>query len=214
MEIDIRDIRREYTLGGLKENGLPDDPLLLFERWLEEAVEAKANEPTAMFVATVSPEGRPAARTVLLKEMKEGRFVFYTNYESRKGQHLAVNPNVSLSFVWHELERQVHVEGVAGKLPPDVSDAYFRTRPYKSRVGARVSPQSHPIASRKKIMAAFVREAAVYLGREVPRPDNWGGYAVTPVRIEFWQGRESRLHDRIVYTLGDNGLWTKERLAP
>lgn len=209
----ISNIRREYTRGGLKESDAPEAPLPLFEQWLQEAISAKVNEPTAMLVGTVSPEGHPATRTVLLKELREGKFVFYTNYESRKGQHLAANPHISLSFVWHELERQVHVEGIAEKLPSEVSDAYFQTRPYKSRVGARISPQSRVLSSRKAIIAAFVREAALYVGREVPRPDHWGGYAVTPVRIEFWQGRESRLHDRILYTWnGDE--WQKERIAP
>lgn len=209
----ISNIRREYTLGGLKESDVPEAPLPLFEQWLQEAISAKVNEPTAMLVGTVSPEGHPATRTVLLKEVREGKFVFYTNYESRKGQHLAANPHISLSFVWHELERQVHVEGIAEKLPPQVSDAYFQTRPYKSRIGARISPQSRVLSSRKAIIAAFVREAALYVGREVPRPDHWGGYAVTPVRIEFWQGRESRLHDRILYTWNGNE-WKKERIAP
>lgn len=213
MGIEISNIRREYTRGGLKESDALEAPFPLFEQWLQEAISAKVNEPTAMLVGTVSPEGHPATRTVLLKEVREGKFVFYTNYESRKGQHLAVNPHISLSFVWHELERQVHVEGIAEKLPPEVSDAYFQTRPYKSRVGARISPQSRVLSSRKAMIAAFVREAAFYVGREVPRPDHWGGYAVTPVRIEFWQGRESRLHDRILYTWnGDE--WQKERIAP
>lgn len=214
MKINISSIRREYTRGGLKERDVPDNPLVLFEKWLEEAVSAEVNEPTAMLVATVSPEGKPAARTVLLKELHEGQFVFYTNYESRKGSHLAANPSVALSFVWHELERQVHIEGTALRLSAEQSDAYFRTRPYKSRIGARVSPQSRSIASRAEIVKRFVRESALFVAREVERPAHWGGYAVSPVRMEFWQGRESRLHDRILYTLQDDGIWKRERLAP
>lgn len=214
MKGKISDIRKEYTRGGLGENETPDAPFVLFEKWLDEAIQAQVNESTAMLVATVSPEGRPATRTVLLKELRDDTFVFYTNYKSRKGTHLADNPNISLSFVWHELERQVHVEGIARKLSSEESDAYFRTRPYKSRIGARISPQSQVIAGRSVIMSRFVREAARYVGREIDRPEHWGGYAVTPDRIEFWQGRENRLHDRILYTREEDGGWKKERLAP
>lgn len=214
MNINIGNIRREYTKGGLNEKETPSDPIDLFEYWLEDAINAKANEPTAMLVATVSPEGRPSARTVLLKELKEGKFIFYTNYNSRKGKHIAVTPFIALSFVWHELERQVHIEGTVEKLPPDISDAYFKTRPYKSRIGARISPQSQPIRSRAEIVKHFIRESMRTFPKEVERPANWGGYAVTPVRIEFWQGRESRLHDRILYTLEQDGNWKKQRLAP
>lgn len=214
MNINIGNIRREYIRGGLKESDVPDNPLVLFGQWLEEAIKAKVNEPTAMLVATVSPEGQPASRTVLLKEIHEGEFVFYTNYKSRKGTHLAGNPRISLSFVWHELERQVHVEGVAAQLPPEMSDAYFKTRPYKSRVGARISPQSQPITGRMEIIKDFVLEMTKNVTHEVERPENWGGYAVSPVRIEFWQGRANRLHDRILYTLKEDNTWRKERLAP
>lgn len=214
MNINIGNIRREYTKGGLNEKDTPSDPYDLFEHWLEEAINAKTNEPTAMLVATVSPEGRPSARTVLLKELKEGKFIFYTNYNSRKGKHIAATPFVALSFVWHELERQVHIEGAVEKLPPEISDAYFKTRPYKSRIGARISPQSQPIRSRAEIVKHFIRESMRTFPKEVERPVDWGGYAVTPVRIEFWQGRESRLHDRILYTLEQDGNWKKQRLAP
>ena len=162
----------------------------------------------------MSPEGRPSTRTVLLKGLHDGKFIFYTNYESRKGKHLAQNPYISLSFVWHELERQVHIEGVATKVPSEESDEYFRKRPYKSRIGARISPQSQPIASRMQLIRAFVREAARWIGKEVERPDNWGGYAVTPTRMEFWQGRPNRLHDRFLYTLKTDGKWEINRLSP
>lgn len=215
MKINLNNIRREYRKSGLNENGLPDNPLVLVEQWLEEAIKAQVNEPTAMLVGTVSEVGRPATRTVLLKEINEGKLLFYTNYNSRKGLHLAHNPAISLTFVWHELERQVHIEGLAAKVPAEVSDAYFKTRPYKSRIGARISPQSQPIPNRMSLVESFIREAARYAMREVERPDNWGGYAVTPDRVEFWQGRPNRLHDRILYTLqADGGDWWRERLAP
>ena len=214
MEINLAGIRQEYTKGGLKESELPANPLLLFNRWLQEAIDAKVNEPTAVVVGTVSPEGQPSTRTVLLKDLHNGKFIFYTNYESRKGRHLANNPHVSLSFIWHQLERQVHIEGIAAKVPAHESDEYFKNRPYKSRIGARISPQSQPIKSRMQLIRNFVKEAAQWIGKEVERPQQWGGYAVTPTRIEFWQGRPNRLHDRFLYTLQKDGTWKVTRLAP
>ncbi|MEY8706015.1 pyridoxamine 5'-phosphate oxidase [Bacteroides faecichinchillae] len=214
MKINLAGIRQEYTKGGLRESELPDNPLLLFDRWLQEAIDAKVNEPTAVIVSTVSADGKPSTRTVLLKGLSDGKFIFYTNYDSRKGKQLAHNPFISLSFVWHELERQVHIEGKATKVSPKESDEYFRQRPYKSRIGARISPQSQPIANRMQLMRRFVQEAARWVGREAERPENWGGYAVTPTRIEFWQGRPNRLHDRFLYTLEPKGNWEISRLAP
>lgn len=214
VKINIADIRQEYTKGGLRENELPGDPLWLFSRCLQEAIDAEVDEPTAVIVGTVSPEGKPSTRTVLLKGLHDGKFIFYTNYESRKGKQLEQNPHISLSFVWHALERQVHIEGIATKVPPEESDEYFRKRPYKSRIGARISPQSRPIKSRMQLIRAFVKEAAHWIGKEVERPGNWGGYAVTPNRIEFWQGRPNRLHDRFLYILKENGEWQISRLAP
>ena len=214
MEINLASIRQEYTKGGLRESELPDNPFLLFSQWLQEAIDSKVDEPTAMLVGTVSPEGKPSTRTVLLKDLHDDKFIFYSNYESRKGRQLSHNPAISLSFVWHQLERQVHIEGTAEKVPPDESDQYFKKRPYKSRIGARISPQSQPIGSRMQLIRAFIREAARWIGKEVERPAHWGGYAVIPERIEFWQGRPNRLHDRIVYTLQPDGHWKKERLAP
>lgn len=214
MKINLADIRQEYTKGGLREADLPADPLLLFSRWLQEAIDAEVEEPTAVIVATVSPEGAPSSRTVLLKGIEDGQFIFYTNYESQKGRQLAGNPHISLSFVWHTLQRQIHVQGTAAKVTPETSNAYFKKRPYKSRIGARISPQSQPIKNRMQLMRAFVQEAARWLGKEVERPDNWGGYAVTPTRIEFWQGRPSRLHDRFLYSLQSDNKWSFCRLAP
>lgn len=212
--MEIENIRREYTKGGLTKKDIPNNPFELFDKWLTNAIEGKVNEPTAVLVTTVSGEGKPSSRTVLLKEVSQGGFVFYTNYNSRKGQQIAGNPNVSMSFVWHELERQIHIEGVAEKISSEESDSYFAKRPYTSRVGARISPQSHEIDSRFQLMRAFVAESAKWIGREVQRPDNWGGYRVKPTRIEFWQGRPSRLHDRFVYTLNEGNTWTVKRVAP
>lgn len=214
MKVDLAIIRQEYTKGGLKSSDLPDNPLVLFEKWLHEAVNAGVNEPTAMLVGTVSPEGTPATRTVLLKGLHDGKFIFYTNYESRKGKHLTQNPYISLSFIWHELERQVNIEGVATRVSPQESDEYFRKRPYKSRIGACISPQSEPIESRMQLIRKFVKESFRWGGKEVDRPEHWGGFAVTPTRIEFWQGRPSRLHDRFLYILQSKDTWKRERLAP
>lgn len=213
-ETELSNIRKEYTKSGLKEKDLPENPLLLFKKWLNEAITAEVNEPTAMIVGTASTDGQPSTRTVLLKELHDNQFVFYTNYESRKGQQIKENPKVSLSFVWHELERQIHIEGTAQKNTPEQSDAYFKKRPYKSRIGARISPQSRPIDSRMQIIRSFVKEATQWITKEVERPENWGGYIVNAVRIEFWQGRPNRLHDRFLYTLQTDGKWKIQRLAP
>lgn len=188
--------------------------MTLVEEWIRQAIELEVHEPTAVIVATATPDGRPSMRTVLLKEVLDGRLIFYTNYESRKGEQITHNPHVALTFVWHELERQIHIEGLVERVPPVVSDQYFDMRPYKSRIGARISPQSHPIPSREYIMGLFALESARFIGRHIPRPDHWGGYAVTPERIEFWQGRDSRLHDRFVYTSEPSVGWTMSRLAP
>lgn len=186
---------------------------MLFSQWLQEAIDAKVDEPTAVTVGTVSPEGKPSTRTVLLKGLHDGKFVFtqITKAVKENNWHkIHIFPLFRMAYT----ERQVHIEGIASKVTPEESDEYFRKRPYKSRVGARISPQSQPISSRMQLIRAFIKEAARWIGKEVERPDNWGGYAVVPTRIEFWQGRPNRLHDRFLYTLQLNGEWEISRLAP
>lgn len=214
MEPNLSKIRREYTKGKLTKCNSCDNPFEQFNQWLNEAIQAGEEEPTAMVIATVSQEGYPSTRTVLLKGIKKDKFVFFTNYESRKGKQLADNPHISLSFVWHKLERQIHIEGKVEKTTPDESDAYFSSRPENSKIAARVSPQSQKIRSRMEIMRSFVKESIECSGLEIKRPENWGGYAILPTRFEFWQGRENRLHDRIEYTFHDKSNWKKVRLAP
>lgn len=189
------------------------DPIRQFGRWFEAALEADLHEPNAMVVATVSPEGRPSARVVLLKGFDERGFVFYTNYEGRKGRELEKNPACALLFYWGELERQVRVEGRAARLSAEESDAYFRSRPRGSHLGAWASRQSEPVASRGELENRRDEIEARYRGREVPRPPFWGGFRVEPASVEFWQGREDRLHDRLLYTRGTDG-WTLTRLQP
>lgn len=213
-DLHLEHIRREYSSLKLGRADMPENPIALLEQWLQEAIRAQVNEPTAMLVGTATASGRPSIRTVLLKEVLGGKLVFYSNYESRKGQQIAENPHVACTFLWHELERQIHVEGSIERLSPEESDAYFAMRPYKSRIGARISPQSQEIPNREYIMGLFLAESAKYLGRVIPRPEHWGGWAVTPERIEFWQGRDNRLHDRFVYTLGEGGKWSLVRVAP
>lgn len=211
----IAEIRKEYTRGGLTQCEMPGDPLVQFERWLDDAVKSdQMVEPTAMVVGTVSADCKPSLRTVLLKELRDGQFVFFTNYDSRKGRQLAANAHIALSFLWYPLERQVHIEGTAEKISPEESDIYFRSRPLNSQIGSVVSPQSQPIASRSGLLRAFEKTKLDCADKPVERPEHWGGYVVTPNRIEFWQGRESRLHDRIVYTRQADGSWIIERLAP
>lgn len=197
----------------LEETNAPDDPLALFERWFEEALTSDPVDATAMTLATADAEGRPSARTVLLKGFDTGGFRFYTNYDSRKAHDLDVNPYAALAFWWDRLERQVRIEGPVKRLPAEVSDEYFATRPRGSQIGALASPQSRPIGGREKLESAFRRLSERFGDEPVPRPPNWGGYAVVPEAIEFWQGRENRLHDRLRYTREGDG-WERERLAP
>ncbi|OJU37746.1 MAG: pyridoxamine 5'-phosphate oxidase [Bacteroidales bacterium 45-6] len=211
--LDIHDLRRDFTLKTLDEKQLPDNPLEAFEQWFKEAVEAQVYEPSAMNLATVDALGRSSLRVVLLKELKQGGFIFFSNYDSRKGKQLAGNPHCALNFVWHELERQVRIEGFAEKLSPEDSDNYFEVRPPKSKLGAWTSPQSEVIPGREYLEKLYADFEKQFAGKGVPRPENWGGYLVRPSLIEFWQGRSNRLHDRIQFRL-ENEMWTKERLAP
>ncbi|TVR40681.1 MAG: pyridoxamine 5'-phosphate oxidase [Bacteroidia bacterium] len=204
--------RKEYNLASLDTADVPRDPIELFNRWLDEAIARKLPEPNAMTLATVTPGGKAAARVVLLKEVIDDRFVFYTNYNSRKGVELQANPHAALVFLWLELQRQVRVEGKVEKVGESVSDEYYASRPRNSRIGAIVSPQSQVIESREELEKVF----NILKNNNDPhlhRPKYWGGYQLIPDRVEFWQGRESRLHDRILYLKKDNG-WTIKRLAP
>lgn len=189
------------------------DPMEMFARWLEEAIAAGIDEPNAMTLATASPEGKPSARVVLLKEMTRNGFTFFTNYRSRKGEELRLNPYAALVFDWHEMARQVRIEGAVEQLPPDESDAYYLSRPENARIGAWTSPQSRVVADRGEL-DALQREVEQRFAQEpLPRPDHWGGYLVRPERIEFWQGRPNRMHDRLVYEKNEEE-WSLQRLAP
>jgi len=207
-------LRKEYTRAGLKESDAAPDPIAQFRRWFGEALAADLHEPNAMTLASATPDGRPSARVVLLKGFDERGFAFYTNYESRKGRELEDNPRCALVFYWGELERQVRVEGRASRVSEEESDGYFESRPRGSRLGAWVSEQSRPVESRDALEKRLRGLEAEYEGREVPRPHFWGGYRVEPEVIEFWQGRENRLHDRLVYRRSEGGGWRRERLQP
>jgi len=210
---DIVQLRKSYERAELDETHSPSSPLPQFERWLHEALAAKLPEPTAMTLATVGPDSRPSTRVVLLKGCDARGFVWYTNYESRKAQELAANPQAALQFHWVELERVVRIEGRVDKTSAEESDAYYRTRPLDSRIGAWASPQSRVIASRVVLATEAARIGAKFL-LDPPRPPHWGGYRLVPDTFEFWQGRRSRLHDRLRYTLQTDGTWLRQRLAP
>ncbi|WP_424859703.1 pyridoxamine 5'-phosphate oxidase [Tepidimonas sp. HKU77] len=210
--MDIAALRKSYEKAELSEDASHADPLRQFEQWLHEAIRAELPEPNAMTLATVGSDLRPSTRVVLIKGCDERGIVWYTNYDSRKGRELAGNPYAALQFHWVELERVVRIEGVVEKVSPEESDAYFASRPLDHRIGAWASPQSQVIDSRAVLVANAAKYAAQFL-LNPPRPPHWGGYRLKPDAWEFWQGRKSRLHDRLRYRL-DNGRWVRERLAP
>lgn len=207
-------IRNNYSRQALSEESVSGDPIHQFNVWLEEAIQAKVEEPTAMVLSTVNAEGKPSARVVLLKDVSAQGLSFFTNYDSRKGMELKENPFAALIFFWPALERQVRIEGKVAKVAPEVSDAYFHSRPKGSQIGAWASPQSKEIESREVIEKADKQLTEEYEKAElIPRPPHWGGYQLQPERLEFWQGRPNRLHDRIVYEQQQNS-WKIKRLAP
>ena len=208
----LAQLRKNYTFGQLSETEVPKQPLPLFQLWFDQAVKAQCPEPNSMTLATADNAGNPSARIVLLKGADENGFTFFTNYESQKGKHLAERPQAALLFHWHELERQVRIFGNVERVSPEESDQYYHSRPPASRIGAWASPQSAVIPNREFLEEAEARFKSEY-GDAPPRPQHWGGYRLRPTEIEFWQGRPSRLHDRIVYKL-DGDRWQINRLAP
>ncbi|MEX5745192.1 pyridoxamine 5'-phosphate oxidase [Massilia sp. X63] len=209
----VADLRKDYGQASLNENDVMDDPMLQFTQWFEQALKAEVNEPNAMSVATVAANGRPSSRIVLVKQFDERGFTWYTNYDSRKGQELEDNQYAALLFFWSELERQVRIEGRVERTSSEESDRYFRSRPLKSRLSAIASHQSAPIGSRAELEQNY-EAVARQAGDDPARPGNWGGFRLVPERLEFWQGRRSRFHDRIVYERQEDGSWTRQRLQP
>jgi pyridoxamine 5'-phosphate oxidase len=211
--VSIADLRREYALARLDEKNVSQDPIAEFARWFAEAQAAEVEEPNAMVLATATPDGAPSARVVLLKGFDERGFVFFTDYRSRKGAELEANPRAALVLHWSELERQVRITGEVTRTSAEESEAYYRSRPLGSRLGAWVSHQSQPIPSREVLEGGLREVERRFAGGDVPLPPYWGGYRVTPGAIEFWQGRQNRLHDRVRYAKQE-GRWRIERLAP
>lgn len=210
----INTLRHDFSKQSLTEKEVSENPILQFEKWFKEAVDAKVNEPNAMTVSTATVTGKPSSRIILLRNFNKDGFVFYTNYSSRKGGEIEENAQCALLFFWPELERQVRIEGVLEKQSKEDSDIYFKTRPRGSKLGAWTSEQSKVIANRDVLENEYSKMSEKYPDETVPRPINWGGYVLNPSSIEFWQGRPSRLHDRILYTTEDTGKWKIERLAP
>ncbi len=213
MNKSIADIRTDYLMASFSEKDAAIEPFSQFSRWWNDAINSKIEDVNAMTLATVSAKGIPSARIVLLKDYNEKGFVFFTNYQSDKGKEIAQNPHVCLVFFWKELQRQVRIEGIAEKISEAESDEYFNSRPLESKIGAWASHQSSIIPYRQIIDENVKRYTEVFKDEDVPRPDYWGGFCVKPNLVEYWQGRQSRLHDRIQYTL-DNGIWKLERLSP
>ncbi len=214
MMSEIANLRKEYSSESLLETDVATTPIAQFEKWWQQAIKSNIDEVNAMTLATASCDGFPSARIVLLKEFNEKGFVFFTNYRSYKAMQLEENPKACLVFFWKELERQVRITGLVRKVSEEESNAYFNSRPKGSRIGALASPQSKVIESRNWIDEQYLRLLEAYKDKDPLRPDHWGGYIVQPVIVEFWQGRPSRLHDRIQYSLQENGNWMIERLAP
>lgn len=212
--MSIADLRKEYTLAGLRRRDLCPDPIQQFAKWLDDAINAQISEPTAMTLATADKDAQPSARTVLLKGMDQRGFIFFTNYESRKGRDLAGNPKAAFTIYWKELERQVCVCGSVTKLPQHESEIYFQSRPLASRLAAWVSQQTEVISDRAALEEKLREITARFPGDAVPLPPYWGGFVIAPATIEFWQGRPSRLHDRFRYTKESGASWLLERLAP
>ncbi len=210
----IADLRKEYILHSLNKGNVAENAMEQFQRWWDDALETEIVEPNAMTLATASADGLPAARIVLLKGIHSDGFQFYTNYESFKGRQLQENPRACLVFFWKELERQIRITGLVEKLSPDDSDKYFKSRPTGSQIGAWASPQSEVIESGEWLSQRVHQIEMKFSENAIPRPSYWGGYLLKPVTIEFWQGRPNRLHDRLQYTLQENGNWIIERLAP
>ncbi len=216
-EIDkktLQNLRIEYSSSPINESEVDANPISFFGKWFDEAMAAEVREPNAMTLATATRDGIPSARIVLLKGADKNGFSFYSNYLSRKGKELAKNPSACLVFFWPELGRQVRIEGKILKLSKEESEAYFATRPFGSQLGAIVSPQSQVIANREVLDVAYTAYEQKFEGKKIPKPAHWGGYILNPIAIEFWQGRESRLHDRVKYVLMEKGKWKIERLAP
>lgn len=214
MDKNIADLRKDYTLQDLHESEIDPNPFIQFKVWFAQALAAQLPEPNAMTIASATPDGKPSARMVLLKDFDERGFVFFTNYNSHKGRELSTNPQAALVFWWAELERQVRISGRVEKVSAADSDQYFYSRPANSRLGAWVSNQSEAIANREELERRWQEFQHQYANQEIPRPPHWGGLRVIPTEIEFWQGRSSRLHDRLLYRRLDDGSWKIERLSP